>query len=76
MHAGYRIKVEWGIGGLKQKWRRLMKRFDNRRPRFRHFFDVAAKLTNFLHRRCMNFDRVLPEDQEENDENYGWGGDF
>ena len=32
MHAGYRIQVEWGIGGLKQKWQRLMKRFDNRRP--------------------------------------------
>jgi hypothetical protein len=25
MHAGFRIKVEWGIGGLKRKWRRLMK---------------------------------------------------
>jgi hypothetical protein len=21
MHVGYRVKVEWGIGGLKQKWR-------------------------------------------------------
>jgi hypothetical protein len=21
--------VEWGIGGLKRKWRMLMKRFDN-----------------------------------------------
>ena len=56
MHAGYRIQVEWGIGGLKQKWRRLMKRFDNRRPRFGIFFEGAAKLTNFLHRRRMNFE--------------------
>ncbi len=21
MHVGYRVKVEWGIGGVKQKWR-------------------------------------------------------
>ena len=20
MHAGYKVRVEWGIGGLKQKW--------------------------------------------------------
>jgi hypothetical protein len=25
---GYRIHVEWGIGGIKQKWRRLCTRFD------------------------------------------------
>ena len=50
MHVGYCIQVEWGIGGLKQKWRRLMERFDNRHPRFRHFFDASTKLTNFFHR--------------------------
>ena len=53
-----------------------MKRFDNRRPRFYHFFDVATKLTNFLHHCHMNFDKVLPKDQEKNNENYSWGGDF
>ena len=47
MHVGYRVQVEWRIGGLKQKWRRLMKRFDNRCPRYHHFFDVLKKLTNF-----------------------------
>ena len=76
MHVGYHIEVEWGIGGVIQEWRRLMKRFDNRLPRFNHFFDVAAKLTNFLHHCRMNFDKVLSKDQEENNENYGWGGDF
>jgi hypothetical protein len=76
MHAGYRIQVEWGIGGLKQKWRRLMKRFDNHMQRFCHFFEAAAKLTNFLHRRRMNFNTVVPDDQEENEEHFGWGGDF
>jgi hypothetical protein len=25
MHARFCIKVEWGIGGLKRKWQRLMK---------------------------------------------------
>jgi hypothetical protein len=29
MHVGYKVHVEWGIGGLKRKWRRLMKSFDN-----------------------------------------------
>ena len=76
MHSGYQIQVEWGIGGLKQKWRRLMKRFDNTRPRFRLFLKAAAKLTNFLHRRRMIFDHVLPEDQEHNHDKFGWGGDF
>lgn len=76
MQDGYRIQVEWGIGGLKQKWGRLMKRFDNRRPRFRHFFEAAAKLTNFLHRRHMDFDKVVPQEREENEDQYGWGGDF
>lgn len=28
MHSSCRIIVEWGIGGLKRKWRRLMKRYD------------------------------------------------
>ena len=42
MHAGYRIQVEWGIGGLKQQWRRLMKRFDNTRPQYQHLFDAVV----------------------------------
>jgi hypothetical protein len=28
-NAFFKVKVEWGIGGLKAKWRRLMKRFDS-----------------------------------------------
>ena len=76
IHAVYRIQVQWGIGGLKQKWRRLMKRFDNRRPQFGLFFEAAAKLTNFLHRRRMNSNQVLPEEQEQNKDEYVWAGDF
>jgi hypothetical protein len=33
MHAGRRIKVEWGIGGLRCKLRRFQKPFDNTKPR-------------------------------------------
>jgi hypothetical protein len=28
-HVGCRVQVEWGIGGLKRKWRSFMKRFDS-----------------------------------------------
>ena len=62
MHARYRIQVEWSIGGLKQKWRRLMKTFNNRRPRFGIFLEAAAKLNNFLHRQHMNFEQVVPDE--------------
>jgi hypothetical protein len=54
MRAGRRIKVESGIGGLKCKFRRFQKPFDNTKPRFNHFFRAAANLTNFLHRQRKN----------------------
>ena len=47
MHASYMVRVEWEIGGLKQKWRRLMKRFDATKPKFHHLFRSVAILTNF-----------------------------
>jgi hypothetical protein len=54
MHVGYpRVHVEWGIGRLKRKWRRLMKSFDSTKPRYSHLFKSRALLTNFLHRRKM-----------------------
>jgi hypothetical protein len=28
-NASFKVRVEWGIGGLKSKWRRLMKIFDS-----------------------------------------------
>ncbi len=28
MNVGYKIKVEWGIGEPKHKWKHLMKKFD------------------------------------------------
>lgn len=49
MHADYRVRVEWGIRGLKMKWRRLQKRFDLVKPKFSIMFMVDALMTNFLH---------------------------
>jgi DDE superfamily endonuclease len=56
MHTGRRIKVEWGIGGLKSKFRRFQKPFDNTKMRFNHVFKTALILTKFLHRRRLNME--------------------
>jgi hypothetical protein len=55
MHVGYRVRVEWGIGGLKRKWRRLSKVFECTRVKFSILFHSAALLTNFLHRRRLDY---------------------
>jgi len=34
MHARYRVWVQCGIGGLKRKWRQLMKRFNPTKPKY------------------------------------------
>ncbi len=54
MHASFRVQVEWGISGLKRKWRSLMKRFDSTKPKYTQSFRVATLLTNFLHKRHMD----------------------
>lgn len=76
MHAGRRIKVEWGIGGLKCKFRRFLKPFDNTRPRFNHMFISAAILTNFLQRRRMVLEfadmGIYQGDPGGDGDNYGW----
>ena len=54
VHAGKRIKVEWGIGGLKMRWRILNGTWTNRRHKFSTTMRACAILTNFLHRRRMN----------------------
>jgi hypothetical protein len=57
MHVGYRMWAERGIGGLKRKWRRLMKRFYSTKPKVHDLFKVvvAVMLINFLHRCQMDF---------------------
>ena len=73
MHAGHRVKVEWVIGGLKRKWRRLMKLYDASKQTFAHLFRSAAVLTNFIQRRRQDMTGELGV-VLEND--IGWGGDF
>jgi hypothetical protein len=74
MHAGFRIRVEWGIGGWKRKWKRFIKRFDSTKPKFPHLFQAGCIMTNFLHRRRMemNFE-ILGQGNEIGDG--GWDGD-
>lgn len=76
MHAGYRIKVEWGIGGLKRKWRRLMKGYDMRRYKFKELFQAAALLTNFLQRRRLDFSEDVEGERIGNNYEFGWCGDY
>jgi hypothetical protein len=35
-HARYKMQMEWGIGGLKWKWKRLMKHFDSTKEKYNH----------------------------------------
>jgi hypothetical protein len=37
-HAGVHVRVEWGIGIMKRKWKHLMKRFDHTKERFPIYF--------------------------------------
>jgi len=74
MHAGRRVRVEWGIGGLKRKWKRLMKQFDSTKPKFALIFRSACLLTNFIHRRRQNMKIVL--DADDDNEGGGWDGDY
>jgi hypothetical protein len=46
--VGFRIKGEWGIGGLKLKWKRLMKHFDSTKEIYIHLFRATTLLINFL----------------------------
>jgi hypothetical protein len=68
--------VEWGIGGLKRKWRRFMKRFDNTKPRYSHLFKSGALFINFLYKRRMDFTYKVINDHLPNLEDHGWVWDF
>ena len=68
-HGGYRVKVEWGIGGMKRKWKKLMKKFEATRGKFPELFRACAILTNFLQRRRCDMTAA----REPNDEQ-GWDG--
>jgi DDE superfamily endonuclease len=76
MHAGYRVRVEWGIGGLKRKWKRFMKRFDSTKPKFPHLFQAGCIMTNVLHRRRMEMNFEVMGNQSQAEQDIGWEGDF
>jgi hypothetical protein len=38
MYPSFKGQMEWGICGLKRKWRHLMKRFDSTKPKYAHLF--------------------------------------
>jgi hypothetical protein len=76
MHASFRVQMEWGIGGLKRKWRRFMKRFDSTKPKYAHLFQVATLLTNFLDMRHMDPAYKVVGDLIVNLASRGWDGDF
>lgn len=71
VQSGKRIKVEWGIGGLKMKWRVLQGCFRRRRKLFGVIFRTCCILTNFLHRRRKDMSIII-----DGDANGGaWGDD-
>ncbi len=49
MHASCKVRVEWGIGGLKCKWMKLMKIFNSKKGKYTHFFLASIILINYLH---------------------------
>jgi hypothetical protein len=75
-HVGYQMQVEWGIGGLKRKWRKLVTIFDNKKSKFNHLFQYKVLLTNFLHRRKRDLTYEVIGEHFPNSTNYGWIGDL
>jgi hypothetical protein len=48
MIVGYIVRVEWGVGELKWKWRLLMKCFDFTKSKYNHLFHVITIFIIFL----------------------------
>ncbi len=63
MHVGYKIRVEWGIGGLKHTWKVLMKKIDSTKGKYNHFFPITTIVINFMHRHRMDFTYEVIGDQ-------------
>jgi hypothetical protein len=76
MHASFKVQVEWGIGGLKRKWRHLMKTFYSTKLKYAHLFRAATLLINFLHKRRMDLTYDVVGDQIANWATRGWAKDF
>jgi hypothetical protein len=76
MHVGYKVQMEWGIGGLKRKWRRFMKRFDSTKPKYSYLFKSGTLLTNSLHRRNMDLTYKVIGDHLPNLQYHKWARNF
>jgi hypothetical protein len=74
MHVGYKVKVEWGIGGFKRNWRKLMKSFNHTKPN--HLFHNVDLLTNFLQRWKIEMTFQVIREQMKHQRNFGWDGDL
>lgn len=77
-HAARRVAVEWGIGGLKNRWRRFLDVCPSRRHHFVPVFEACARMTNFIHKSRMDFSMVdlgviRPEDVVEDEFVNEWG---
>ena len=72
-HALIRVRVEWGIGGLMRKWKRLMKKFYSTKPKLCVLLKSACLLTNFSHRRRLNINIIL---EAAYDDVGSWNGDY
>ena len=76
MHASYRVRVEWDIGGFKQKWRCLMKCYDATMLKYDDFFTSCCLMTNFIHRRRMSDLEEIIGGCNNDVDAQGWDGDY
>ena len=75
MHADFRVRVEWGIKGVKRKWKRLLKKFDSTKSKYIPLFKVVCYLTSYLHQRRLDFTYHIEECNDDEDDD-GWDGDL
>jgi hypothetical protein len=57
-HAAKRIQVEWGIGGMKTRFRRFLGTCPTYRDLFAPVFEACCRMTNFIHRSRLDFSIV------------------
>ena len=57
-HAAIRVQVEWGIGGLKKRFKRFLGTCPTRRDLFAPVFEACCRMTNFIHRSRLDFSIV------------------
>ncbi len=76
IHVSFQVRMQWGISGLKSKWRRLMKHFDSTKEKYSHLFITIALLTNFLHKHYQDFTIEVICEHHNDLAKHGWDGDY